>query len=116
MQEQIEEWFDQADQLLFTDAKYDEAHKLYNKILEQEPDNVDAINSITYCIKFKAGDKLSEANFNELVRLHEQVLKIDEQDIEANFNMGLLFLQDDRDLTKALKYFSTSVAKDNSSN
>ena len=30
--------------------------------------------------------------------------------------MGLLYLQDDRDLTKALKYFTSSVSKDTSSN
>lgn len=30
--------------------------------------------------------------------------------------MGLLYLQDDRDLTKALSYFIASVAKDNSEN
>jgi Tfp pilus assembly protein PilF len=56
--------------LLFNEGKYDEARKLYEKVLSQDAKNVDAINSIAYCIKFKAGNELPDSIFEQLHALH----------------------------------------------
>jgi len=50
----LEDLFDQADQLLFVESKHDEAYQIYQRILTIDNNNVDAINSLAYCVKFKA--------------------------------------------------------------
>ena len=52
--EQIPALFDRADQLLFKERKFSEAEAIYRRILELEPTNVYAVNSIAYCVKFTA--------------------------------------------------------------
>ena len=42
---QIEELFDQADELMINQKKYEEANQIFKKILNLDPDNVDALNS-----------------------------------------------------------------------
>lgn len=37
--------------------------------------------------------------------IYAQVLKIDKEDVEANFNLGLLYLQEKQDLNQALYHF-----------
>ena len=46
--------FDEADKMLFKERRFAEAEKIYRQVLEIEPKNVDAINSIAYCVKFTA--------------------------------------------------------------
>ena len=48
----IEEMFKLADTLLLKQKKFKEAEEIFRRILEQEPNNIDAINSLAYCIKF----------------------------------------------------------------
>ena len=110
----IEELFDTADDLQFNQLKYDEAIQIYNLILTKQKDSIDAINSIANCNKMKYGSKLPALVFDEVLKLYLQVLLIDANDIEANFSLGLLFLQSD--LSKAIFYFNMSVSKDNGSN
>ena len=65
-----------------------------------EPENVDAINSIAYCVKFMAAvssQALPENLFENLQQLYKRALAIDPTDVEANFNLGLLFLQFNQD-------------------
>ena len=52
--DQLPALFDHADQLLFKQRKFSEAEALYRQILELEPNNTHAINSIAYCVKFTA--------------------------------------------------------------
>lgn len=108
MTDQIEDWFDQADHLLFNENNHDGAQKLFERILHEDPMNIDAINSIAYCIKSRAGSQLP---FDELKTLYERSLKLDNEDIEANFNLGLLYLEKG-ELDLALKHLQTSVEKD----
>ena len=61
--------------------------------METDEKNIDAINSIAYCVKFKAKDGVTETIFDQLVDLYENALRIDSSDVEANFNAGLLYLQ-----------------------
>jgi tetratricopeptide (TPR) repeat protein len=89
MSEQIEEWFDQADNLLFNENKYDQAQQIYEKILAQDASNIDAINSIAYCVKYRAKN---QPDFDELKQLYDRSLSLDPEDIEANFNLGLMYL------------------------
>ena len=51
MEVQIEELFDQADELMINQKKYEEAHQIFVKILNLDPENVDALNSQATCIK-----------------------------------------------------------------
>lgn len=50
----MDDLFDQADNLLFNQQKYDEAMTIYKQILKQDLANIDAINSIAYCVRFKS--------------------------------------------------------------
>jgi len=82
--------------MLFKDRKFGDAEVLYRRILEIEPTNVDAINSIAYCVKFTAASTsaaLPDNLFETLLGLYLQALALDGSDIEANFNLGLLYLQ-----------------------
>ena len=53
-QQEIDKLYERADQLLFKERKFGEAEALYRRILEAEPYNVQAVNSIAYCVKFTA--------------------------------------------------------------
>lgn len=87
--------FTLADTLLFKDRNYPQAEETYHRILKIEPNNIDAINSLAYCIKFEAASKnenLPSDLFDTLLGLYTQALAIDSEDIEANFNIGSLYL------------------------
>ena len=79
-----------------------------------DPNNIDAINSIAYCVKFNSRTSMSSQTFDELIGLYQRSLAIDPHDVEANFNAGLLWLQQKQDHTKALEYFETCILKDKS--
>ena len=107
--------FDHADQLLFKQRKYGEAESLYRQILESEPTNVYAINSIAYCVKFTAASSqtaLPDNLFETLHSLYQRSLAIDALDIEANFNLGLLYLQFNQEMHLALQAFQKCVRPD----
>ena len=115
LQQKVAENFDQADQLLFKERRYQEAEKVYREILESDPQNVDAINSIAYCVKFQAATNsasLPNNLFENLQTLYKQALSIDSGDIEANFNIGLLYLQFNQDMNLALDAFKKCVERD----
>lgn len=50
---QIEDIFQKADLLLFKEKNFDQAEKLFRQVLQLDPKNIDAFNSIAYCIKFR---------------------------------------------------------------
>lgn len=100
-----EELFTKADHLLFKEGKHEQAKQLYLSILEQDPKNIDAINSVAYCVKFASKSGISAKTFDELIELYHRSLEIDSYDVEANFNMGLLYLQVKSDLDLALRRF-----------
>ena len=119
LQQKIAENFDQADQLLFKERRYQEAEKVYREILESDPQNVDAINSIAYSVKFQAATNsasLPNNLFENLQTLYKQALSIDSGDIEANFNLGLLYLQFNQDMNLALDAFKKCVERDDENN
>ena len=115
---EVAELFDQADHLLFKQRSYAEAKQLYERILQKDARNVDAINSTAYCVKFMAAasnDTQPEDLFQSLRALYQEALSIDPTDIEANFNLGLLYLQFNQDLALALDCFKACVARDDES-
>ena len=118
IEEEVSNLFDQADNLLFKQRNYDEARQIYDKILELQPTNVDAINSLAYCVKYMAAsgpEQLNETLFTDLEQLYQKALQHDPTDIEANFNLGLLYLQFNQDPEDALKCFKACVARDDES-
>lgn len=50
----VEELFTKADNLLLKHLKFKEAEKMYRRILELDSNNIDAITSLAYCLKFEA--------------------------------------------------------------
>ena len=101
--------------MLFKNRKYEDAEAIYHRILELEHQNVDAINSVAYCIKFKAaasGDQLPNNLFKTLHEWYMKSLEIYSTDVEANFNLGLLYLQFGGYLNKALACFEECVKRD----
>ena len=75
---------------------------------------MDAINSIAYCVKFMAAvsaQALPENLFANLQQLYKRALSIDPTDVEANFNLGLLYLQFNQDWNLALECFEKCVKR-----
>ena len=100
---------------MFKAREFAAAEEIYQKILQMEPKNVDAINSLAYCIKFTAassGGKPDESLYETLLGLYLQALSFDGEDIEANFNLGSLYLQFNKENDKALAAFQKCVSKD----
>jgi tetratricopeptide (TPR) repeat protein len=87
-----EDLFLQADTLLFKDKKFSEAEKVYRKIIELDPKNIDAWNSVAYCVKFASPHLGPDEMFKKLTAIYETSLSFDAGDVEANFNVGLLYL------------------------
>lgn len=86
--------FEEADDLLFNQANSEAALPLYHRILEQEPQNTQALNSVASCLKHKATLRgLSVQDLPTISAAYQRVLAVDSTDIEANFNLGLLYLQ-----------------------
>jgi len=77
--------------------------------LEHDPANIDALNSIAYCVRARAGNQ--PAPFDELRDIYERSLRIDNGDIEANFNLGLVYLEKG-EMPSALKYLLVAVERD----
>ena len=94
---QVEDMFQRADILLFKDRDSHAAEKLYRQILDADVTNIDALNSIAYCVRMRVADD-PQRLFEEVYPLYIQALKIDKQDVEANFNLALLYLQQKQDL------------------
>lgn len=97
-----EDLFLQADSLLFKDKKFSDAEKVYRKIIELDPKNIDAWNSVAYCVKFASPNLGADEIFKELTAIYETSLSFDSGDVEANFNVGLLYLQYKTDTSLAL--------------
>ena len=92
----IEEFFVKGDNLLFKKRNYPEALIVYREILKLERSNIDALNSVAYCTKFNAaatGQPMSQELFADLNKQYVRILEMDPFDVEANFNLGLLYLQ-----------------------
>jgi len=69
-------------------------------------------------MKFHAAEKgqpVTRDLFEELNKIYVKVLEFDSYDVEANFNLGLLYLQSGQEINKALSCFETCVAKDDGS-
>lgn len=58
---------------------------------------------------------MSKNLFEDISKLYCKSLEFDGFDVEANFNLGLLYLQYGQDIQKALTCFETVVTKDDNS-
>ena len=130
----MQELFSQADVLLFKERKYAEAEAMFNQILKIEADAtemeksdrncIDAYNSIGYCVKFRTSlkDLIEDSPissqpdgvgvFTLLQKIYNNALKLDHEDVEANFNLAGIYLQR-KDLDSALRHYQACVRKDN---
>ena len=54
-----------------------------------DPENIDAMNSLATCIKNLANQ--GDGYFEDCVQLYMRALEVDQEDFEANFNLGILY-------------------------
>ena len=80
---------------------YQDAMKLYDQILDKDPENIDALSSKAQCLQ-----KVDSNSFPKALKLYEKALELDEKDFETNFNIGILYYQrkQQEDMEKALTY------------
>jgi len=50
--QQVELMFEKADLLMIAEGKYAQAKEMFLQILELDPENIDALNSVATCIKY----------------------------------------------------------------
>jgi hypothetical protein len=76
--------FQRADLLLFKEKNFSEAEKVYRQILESDARNIDALNSIAYCIRYRIlgvdqerslSEEENRALFSELHPLYNEILR-----------------------------------------
>ena len=78
---------------MFKDRNYEKAEKIYRQINEKDPTNIDAITSTALCVKQRLSMEPNKVSvFQEVAAIYRQALALDSQDVEANFNMGIMFL------------------------
>jgi tetratricopeptide (TPR) repeat protein len=109
----MEQLMAQEDQCFYEQQNYRKAEALYQKATDLDPQNTEAINSLAACIQQQSQNV--QLDFDEIADTYGRTLQIDPDNTEANFNLGLLFLQVKADLDRALSYFGRSVTKDDSS-
>lgn len=111
--------------MLFKEKSYDRAEALYRQIVEREPRNVDGLTSLALCLKHKCilenkstMDKSTmdkpEVLWGQVCALYQEALRVDSQDVEANFGLAMANLQKpgSPDFNQALLYFQQAVKKD----
>ena len=64
---------------------------IYTEILRLDADNIDAINSQAQCLKATANG--NQNTINEVFALYQRAIKIDPEDFETNFNLGVLYFE-----------------------
>lgn len=85
--------FEKADELMLIKKNFKEALKIYDKILKIDPDNIDGLNSKAQCLL-----NMDSSSFDKSLVLYEKALKIEDKDFETNFNIGILYYQQKKDL------------------
>ena len=89
---------------------FKEAAKVYEEILQMDPENIDALNSLAGCIKqtMLPGKEL----FDKIFPMYEKALQQDPEDFETNFNLGILYYEHTKDLDKAISYLKFAVTEE----
>lgn len=88
--------------------KFKEASQVYEEILRKESDNIDALNSLAHCLL-----EQDKSNEEKALRLYDRALRLDPNDFETNFNLGLFHYRQRKDYEKALQYLTAGQDYEN---
>ena len=83
---------------------------IYTEILRLDGENIDAINSQAQCLKATASG--NPAVINEVFLLYTRAIKIDPEDFETNFNLGVMYFEHKRDLDKAIHHLKLAISEE----
>ena len=83
---------------------------IYTEILRLDADNIDAINSQAQCLKATAHG--NQNTINEVFALYQRAIKIDPEDFETNFNLGVLYFEQKKDQDKAIHHLKLAISEE----
>ena len=83
---------------------------IYSEILRLDAENIDAINSKAQCLKATAQG--NPGVINEVLSLYQQAIKIDPEDFETNFNLGVLYFEHKKDHDKAIHHLKLAIIEE----
>jgi len=83
---------------------------IYTEILRLDADNIDAINSQAQCLKATANG--NQNTINEVFALYQRAIKIDPEDFETNFNLGVLYFEQKKDQDKAIHHLKLAISEE----
>ena len=110
LEAQIDEMFDRADDLMINQKDYGSALEIYKEILQLDSENIDALNSQAQCLKSTANG--NPQVINQVFSLYSRAIKIDPEDFETNFNLGVLYFEHRRDLDKAIHHLKLAISEE----
>ena len=84
--------------------------ELYKEILQLDSENIDAINSQAQCLKVTANG--NPQVIAQVFALYTRAIKIDPEDFETNFNLGVLYFEQKRDLDKAIHHLKLAISEE----
>ena len=89
--------------------------EIYKEILQLDSENIDALNSQAQCLKSTAsvtGGSSQQKIINQVFQLYTRAIKIDPEDFETNFNLGVLYFEHKRDLDKAIHHLKLAISEE----
>ena len=108
----IEQMFEEADEYMISLKDFKKAKSIYQNILKIDPNNIDAINSLSQWIQSMNEDSY----FDKCKSLYNRSLEIWPDDYMTNFYMGILYYKwkyNDRSyIMKSLEYLLKAEASD----
>lgn len=105
--QQVELMFEKADHLMVVEGKFALAKDMFLQILEMDPENIDALNSIASCIKYLTPS--NQSHFDECMPFYYRALLADAEDFETNFNLGNLFYHQKKDHERAIHFLKIAI-------
>lgn len=84
--------------------------ELYKEIMVLDPENIDAINSLAQCLKATANGNPN--TIAEVFSLYTRAIKIDPEDFETNFNLGILYFEHKKDHDKAIHHLKLATSEE----
>ena len=83
---------------------------IYKEIMNLDPENIDAINSVAQCIKATSNGRVE--TIAEVFALYTRAIKIDSEDFETNFNLGILYYEHKKDHDKAIHHLKLAISEE----
>ena len=82
-------------------GKFDEAEKIYNDILAQEPNNIDALDLLSRIM-------LDKKNYDAAISLNNRILELDKRNQDALFDIAIAY-KNIADFENAISYYKKVI-------